>query len=1093
MIERDRHIPRRTIWRGGGTWQYACRGRYADAAETSGFRDGAAMARIRLLCGSDRSDRRQRIDTVFREAEGRALLVLPARNAAMRRREDLLLADNRGFWGNPVRDLTDFVVSLIEAEGIAVRPVNSFERRMLIEECLAGLPETAGLEDGPGPENAGFVTHLLRVITGLKQAAIEPEVFRNRISVSGGISPFDGLVAAAYEAYQARLRAAGLWDVPGLYWEADLICRGKEPALLASVDVLALDGFDDFTPSELRLLRNLTPHLDELVFGLNYDEMPSRRDLYRLPERAMNAIRRDFPAVQLETFETPPPVSYHEFAADQLFWRSPPEMPAGLAPGLAIVPCADMLHELESIGRRIKTLLIEKAVAPSSIAVVFRNLASAADLLRLVFGEFGIPARVLHHPPLLESGPGAFLARLIEAVSAWRRDDIAAVLASPWFGGEEAAAGYVHAGVLAAQAGIIEGFDTWQRRLGRLAARMREDKKSRAAARRAGIADPAAAIAAVQARLTRLHTLTEPLNRPQSQRDFALAIDRLLDNLAMEKTADALEDPDQANSAGDALHGLRRMLSAMAHLDSSQKPVNTLLLRRRLEQGLREYTFRVPAAAGGVVCIDAPGVRNLTFDHVFFCGLIEGITPAPAPANALYGDDELRGLEKAGIQLETRNDHSFRERLLFHHVLASARESITLTGSVLKEDGREATPSPFLMEVRGLFPAGISIEEDLPRADSFLPAETAIASRRDLRNTAFYRNPAMKAFAGDTAAIEKGAAIEKLRRGQTPFDAWDGVLSDAALKAVIASRYDEKHLFSVNQIEKYIACPFRFFAERLLGLEDQETPDIEFDPLVRGLILHTALESFHRAYRGRHTTDIPEEEAREFMNRMVEAAFEKHAWRSLNAPESLTAVEMRRMKNALERYLEISRKDGETAWKPAYFEAVFGGARGDEAEDLEKEEPFVLETGTGPVRFAGRIDRIDRHENLARIIDYKSSGTPSSGDITSGRSIQLTVYAMALEALLLPGAVCDEAWFVVPGRTAAQKGLNREGRRDWPNREENVLRAIADAVAGIREGAFPPAPGKSACAWCPIKDVCRHDKTRVERKIQSTAAAGSDA
>ena len=110
---------------------------------------------------------------------------------------------------------------------------------------------------------------------------MEPEVFQERIK-GGETHPFDALVATAYEAYQAMLASSNTYDVPGLYWQASLAAHSKAPRALQGIEVLLLDGFDDFTPSQLRLLATLSKHINTIIFGINYEDVPNRQDLYTL-------------------------------------------------------------------------------------------------------------------------------------------------------------------------------------------------------------------------------------------------------------------------------------------------------------------------------------------------------------------------------------------------------------------------------------------------------------------------------------------------------------------------------------------------------------------------------------------------------------------------------------------------------------------------------------------------------------------------------------------------------------------------------------------------------------------------------------------
>ncbi len=67
-----------------------------------------------------------------------------------------------------------------------------------------------------------------------------------------------------------------------MFWQAEIECQQGQPTYLVEKNVLAFDGFDDFTNSELRLIKALGPHFEEIVVGINLDPKPNRRDVYQL-------------------------------------------------------------------------------------------------------------------------------------------------------------------------------------------------------------------------------------------------------------------------------------------------------------------------------------------------------------------------------------------------------------------------------------------------------------------------------------------------------------------------------------------------------------------------------------------------------------------------------------------------------------------------------------------------------------------------------------------------------------------------------------------------------------------------------------------
>jgi hypothetical protein len=157
------------------------------------------MAKTELHCGPPGSGRSAAIDAIMAAHWGRAILLVPTHAYALKRREELILNHGLdGAWGAPVQQLTGFATSLLESEGIAVRRLGDFERRLLLESCLGEME--AGATPGLVPTesgNPGVVKHLLRVIAQLKQAAIEADDFRG-LATATGHTALDEDVATVY-------------------------------------------------------------------------------------------------------------------------------------------------------------------------------------------------------------------------------------------------------------------------------------------------------------------------------------------------------------------------------------------------------------------------------------------------------------------------------------------------------------------------------------------------------------------------------------------------------------------------------------------------------------------------------------------------------------------------------------------------------------------------------------------------------------------------------------------------------------------------------------------------------------------------------
>jgi hypothetical protein len=124
------------------------------------------------------------------------------------------------------------------------------------------------------------------------------------------------------------------------------------------------------------------------------------------------------------------------------------------------------------------------------------------------------------------------------------------------------------------------------------------------------------------------------------------------------------------------------------------------------------------------------------------------------------------------------------------------------------------------------------------------------------------------------------------------------------------------------------------------------------------------------------------------------------------------------------------------------------------------------------------------------VLDYKLGRGSSASDIRNGRHTQLPLYVVACEELLFPGADCEVAGFL----SLSQAELIQPIRSTPPTRKtqwlppEEARRLLCHYlgiyVRAMRKGLFPPAPvSEHACATCPFAACCRHEPSRMERKL----------
>ena len=103
--------------------------------------------------------------------------------------------------------------------------------------------------------------------------------------------------------------------------------RDENQLHAAVVELVALDGFDDFTPSQLRLVLALARRVPHLVVGLNHDPDPDLEDLFHLSAATVEHVKSGKLRVlgvldpkRLETLPEVPSVKEFGYEVEAFAW-----------------------------------------------------------------------------------------------------------------------------------------------------------------------------------------------------------------------------------------------------------------------------------------------------------------------------------------------------------------------------------------------------------------------------------------------------------------------------------------------------------------------------------------------------------------------------------------------------------------------------------------------------------------------------------------------------------------------------------------------------------------------------------------------------
>ena len=251
---------------------------------------------------------------------------------------------------------------------------------------------------------------------------------------------------------------------------------------------------------------------------------------------------------------------------------------------------------------------------------------------------------------------------------------------------------------------------------------------------------------------------------------------------------------------------------------------------------------------------------------------------------------------------------------------------------------------------------------------------------------------------------------------------------------------------SASGYNSLVACPYQFFASRMLALSPPDEVTELPERRDYGIWLHDILKRYHDALREQPLPREPLDRRNALMAEISDQVFD--AAIAIN-PAAL-GFKMRWR----------SRCDAYVAWDSQREADGWCYASGEQSHEQ------VVDSDDLQVRLIGKIDRIDRHTNgETMLIDYKTTRTAALRTrLKDHNDHQLPFYA-----LLLDPAPQRAAYLAIDDDSVAQ--LEPDDLERW----RDALRAqLAGNLRAIAHGAALSAFGSGkSCDYCQMRGLCR--------------------
>jgi ATP-dependent helicase/nuclease subunit B len=250
---------------------------------------------------------------------------------------------------------------------------------------------------------------------------------------------------------------------------------------------------------------------------------------------------------------------------------------------------------------------------------------------------------------------------------------------------------------------------------------------------------------------------------------------------------------------------------------------------------------------------------------------------------------------------------------------------------------------------------------------------------------------------------------------------------------------------SASGYNSLVACPYQFFAMRMLGLSGiDELSDLP-EKREYGEWLHDILARFHKTLRDRV---VPAEERAGLLQEISDQVF-AHSLDRSGAALGYFA----RWTKTMPAYLEWVAEREAQGWQFQFGE-----------EHLER----MLQWEGGEVMLHGYLDRVDENAYGERaVLDYKSTSQATLAKrLREGEDHQLPFYGLLSEKALVNAAY-------VP-LEATKDSIRAVDAPDFDVWQQALSEQIVHDMRAIDHGAPMPATGpESVCRFCDARGLCR--------------------
>ncbi len=933
----------------------------------------------------------------------------------------------------------------------------------------------------------GTIDKIKNVISEYKRHGITPSILRiesEKLETAERNKALD--IADFLEQYQlicSQLNAFEDGDIYSRLIETEQQNFSESFRILfPSVETILINEFSEFSLPEMKLIEKLSFCGKTFI---NFDYTDYNPNIFSHLEKCFFFFDKSgFNQID-EAEKGKKDLSYEVLLGKSLFKSGKTPHQMDMTESIFKFSAFNKEKEIEIISKEIKKIITQNNIEPSRFCLCFNNVQDYSSIVKDVFEKNGIPFNLTDRTPLNNSYPIAALISFLEiAENDYYYKNLFRALNSGFLDTRDI--DNTNLFRVASEFKIVAGKENWQYTIKDAIANLvhqGDDERSEAYKN---------SLLKAQKDFDNIIKLLEPFEQKMTIGEFIERLNSFItqSNLAKHllKTGDNLEENIRAFSK--LLDTINEIFELLSEELGADKKHGLSFFMDQIRTACNWARFNVKEKTNyGVLVTSLDEIRGLKWDYLFVAGLNDGILPTRFNPEIFF----------SGSFKKQAATHQTEERYLFYRTLKSWQKKLYLSYTQA-DNGKETIPSTFIKDFEKVF----TISEL-----DYSYTEQIIFSEEDrLINLGNSYDESTDDNSGYEVHINNKIRINKMRELE-PFkdSSYCGIITADDDDLLIEPEFEniKKEMaaylnkqYSVSQLETYAKCPYKFFLEKVIGIEVIEEPTEDIEAIEMGRLLHAILYEFYTNIKKKKIVlaNCDQEDFSKAKKILFEIAEKELKNTAFKAPltfyekEKILGLDGIETNSILYRFLEHER-EGEGKYIPEFFEVGFGKLRKDDSDlNLSTQEPIEVEG----IKLRGKIDRIevDYTNSSFNITDYKIGGkTPTFEELKEGLSLQLPVYLYAASILLskkFGKKFSANQMFIYSlkyssdsfGKNPISLGRGKENKFDNIDEAiENSLKKLVEYVRSIAEGKFGLTKIEDrevkVCRNCNFRMVCRID------------------